>query len=165
MPTPIPTLPPFKLTAGPLSFKAPTTPATGKVVVYNQGAKPLDVVTTTLHLGGKCGQLSAVPAKFHLAPGTHATVTVTDHVPNADLGAKFSAVITGQRGLGTAGGIAVRFVTGKPVGTAGCITPKAAPLAPIASAGLPWWLFIVVAVVVLAGAVVVIRRIKHRRTA
>lgn len=166
MPTPTAS-PGFKLAAGPLAFRAPAAPATGKVTIYNQGTKPLDVVTSTLHLGGNCGTLHVTPSRFSLAPGHHLTAMVTDPVANANLGAKFNAVIHGQKGLGTSGGIAVRFVTGHPVGSAVCAaSPKAVPLHTV-SAGTPLWVWLVLAAVVLAivaGIVAVVRR-RRRRTA
>lgn len=158
-------LPPpnFRLGAGPLAFRSNFVPAAGKVTIYNQGAKPLNITSSTIHLGGQCGTLHVTPSAFHLAAGHHLTATVTDQVANASLGARFAATVNGQHGIGTSGGIAVRFTTGHPVGSAVCATSqKALPLHTV-SAGTPFWYWLALAAVVLALAAVVVTVVRRRR--
>lgn len=160
MPTPV--LPPFKLALGPLVFQSKSVPAHGQVTLYNQGGKPLNISSSTLHVGGTCGNLHISPEHFTLAAGTHKVITVTDTIPNADLAARFSGHVPGQGGISTSGAMAARFITGKPAGTGACAV-HAVPAHVVASAGLPLWIFAVIAVAVLALAVVVIREIRKAR--
>jgi hypothetical protein len=166
MATPTPSVPPFRIAAGPLAFHSSHVPATGKVTVWNTGTKPLDVTTSTLHLGGNCGNLRINPSHFALAPGTHTVLTVTDTIPNADLAAKYTAVLPGQHGIGTAGAMTSRFTTGHPVGTAACAVSKAVPVH-VAShgGGFPWLLLIVILALAGVLAALISTRIRKNRKA
>lgn len=168
-PTPSPTHSPpaLSIEAFPLVVKAPTGGAVHyTVTVRNDGTHPIDVTASTLHLGGACEKLTFSPVKFELAPGHQQHVTVGAPAGVAeDYLSQFAGKVHGSSGINVSAAVGTRLIVGKPAAGTSCAVKAQVPVNQAGTAGEPWWIFALVAVVVLAVAVVVIRRIKHRRNA
>lgn len=157
---------PFSLEAYPLVGKAPSGPAHEVVTVVNKGSKSLSITAHTTVLHGPCAQLQFTPESFTLKPGQSQHVTVSAPAGNVDYLASFSGKIPGS-GFGVGAAIGTRLVIGNVNTTAHttvCAAPKASPINTSTSNGFPVWGFALIALAVVALVVVVVKRMRNRRT-
>lgn len=140
----------------------------GSITVTNDSHVPLTVKPLVLSLGNSHSCTQSVPwlhvatGGFKLAPLAAHDITYTvSGTGNGTAAVVAEASAPPKQAGHISGAVGTKIVLG--TGTQACTAPKAQTPVHAASAGPPWWLFIVIAVAVLALAFVVTRKIRNRQ--